>query len=363
MHESEPPSGSPPTEIEVYPIRPAVCPSDVSHPICSGAPIALPSRRPPDEAWNNGTSEALPSRRQPDEAWNNGASEALPSRRQSDEVWNNGTSEVEKIERERLAARLQSSKAWESLTIATISSADSIPLGTDLDPQNGYNNAWAAKQIADHTARKLVQCNLCWRVIDAENVGLSYGEHLGKPGQYVIDGVRQAVDYFRAQGISVIVVTKRKELEKQIAVNGQLLDGLTIVHADQRDDLMVLRQAHQKNCPVVSTDRFTNWQKDLRVATEVREWMLETLPLQVRFSWGPNNNFITDFDLPRPSVQPSSSVINTSMRLRILPQPKACEWCSTHSSEGDFWRDWWYCSKCWKRWCPEQAWEYGEEQL
>jgi len=171
------------------------------------------------------------------------------------------------------------------------------------------------------------------------------------------------VEYFRDQGISVIVVTKRKDTEKHLAVNGQLPDGLSIVHADQRDDLIVLKQAHQKNCPVVSTDRFTNWQKDLRVATEVREWMLETLPLQVRFSWGPNGNFVTDFDHPRPSVQPSSSDINTSMRLRILPQPKGCEWCCTHSSEGDFWRDWWYCSKCWKRWCPQQAWEYGEEQL
>ena len=67
---------------------------------------------------------------------------------------------------------LQRGNINESLSNCALTSADPVSLGTDLDPVDGYNNLWAAKTAS----KALVQCNLGNRVIDAENVGFSYGE-------------------------------------------------------------------------------------------------------------------------------------------------------------------------------------------
>ena len=47
-----------------------------------------------------------------------------------------------------IAERIQKGSA-DRLTISTLGSADTIPLGTDLDPHNGYSNLWAAGKVND----------------------------------------------------------------------------------------------------------------------------------------------------------------------------------------------------------------------
>ena len=56
--------------------------------------------------------------------------------------------------------------------------ADTIPLGTDLDPHNGYCNLWAAGKVHDPNARRLVQYDLGRRGIDAGDIGFSYGKEV-----------------------------------------------------------------------------------------------------------------------------------------------------------------------------------------
>ena len=53
-----------------------------------------------------------------------------------------------------IAERLQKGTA-DCVTISTLGSADTIPLGTDLDPHNGYCNLWAAGKVHDPNARRL----------------------------------------------------------------------------------------------------------------------------------------------------------------------------------------------------------------
>ena len=47
-----------------------------------------------------------------------------------------------------IAERIQKGSA-DRLTISMLGSADTIPLGTDLDPHNGYSNLWAAGKVND----------------------------------------------------------------------------------------------------------------------------------------------------------------------------------------------------------------------
>ena len=47
-----------------------------------------------------------------------------------------------------IAERLQKGTA-DCFTSSTLGSADTIPLGTDLDPHNGYSNLWAAGKVND----------------------------------------------------------------------------------------------------------------------------------------------------------------------------------------------------------------------
>lgn len=193
---------------------------------------------------------------------------------------------------------LCNSDAYECLTIRTLTSADTIPLGTDLDPQH-HNNLWAARQVKDPNAKLLVQYNLCCRVIDAENVGYSFGiEVRGKPKFYDVEGVRRAVAHFQSKGIDVVIVTKRQDTAQCLPG-----DGVQVVIAERTDDLVVLKQAQSRNCPIVSRDAFAKWRKDLRVSTGLRRWLCESSSLQVRFSWGTGGEFVPDFDLPRPVVR------------------------------------------------------------
>jgi len=159
----------------------------------------------------------------------------------------------ENVERQRVMARLSRPCACDSLTIGTLTSADTIPLGTDLDPMNGYCNFWAANKVQEPIERLLVQRNLGYRVIDAENVGFSYGkEVLRLDKKYEEEGVRRAVAYFVDSGIRVVIVTKRAELKAEAR------DGVDVVLAERTDDIMVARQAQRLNCPMVSRDGFGN---------------------------------------------------------------------------------------------------------
>lgn len=196
---------------------------------------------------------------------------------------------------------LHSGDRYESLTIATLNSADTIPLGTDLDPQNEYNNLWAAGHVKDPNGKLLVQYNLCCRVIDAENVGFSFGAEVRQKEKfYDVEGVWRAVAHFKNRGIEVVVVTKRRETQSLSC------DGVHVVMAERTDDLVVLKQARSRNCPIVSRDGFAKWKTDLRVSAELREWLYHSADLQVRFSWGSSGEFVPDFDLPRPVLRPRS---------------------------------------------------------
>ena len=62
----------------------------------------------------------------------------------------------------------------DTLTIASVRSTDSIPIGTDLDPVNGYQNLWAANRVSDPMAKLLVQRKHGCHVVDGENVGYSF---------------------------------------------------------------------------------------------------------------------------------------------------------------------------------------------
>jgi len=206
---------------------------------------------------------------------------------------------AEDLDRQRVVKGLTHEHDHDRLTIGTLTSADTIPLGTDFDPGH-YNNLWLADQISDPNGKLLVQYNLCCRVIDAENLGFSYGSDvLGKRHCYDVEGVNRAVAHFQKQGVEVVVVGKRQDL-------GHFGDDVTVVRAERTDDLMVLKQAHSRNCPIVSRDGFAAWKTDLRVDKELRQWLSDSADLQVRFSWGAGGHFVTDFDLPRPCVQPSS---------------------------------------------------------
>lgn len=189
--------------------------------------------------------------------------------------------------------------AWESLTIGTLTSDDTIPLGTDLDPQNQYNNLWAASQVKDPNGKLLVQYNLGCRVIDAENIGYSFGKEVrGKTKFYDVEGLKRAVAHFQSKGIDVVIVTKRQGTAQDLSG-----PGIQVVVADRTDDLMVLKQAQSRNCPIVSRDGFAEWKTDMRVSTDLRQWLSEASDLQVRFSWGTGGDFVPDFDLPRPVVR------------------------------------------------------------
>merc|ERR1711879_244425 len=130
---------------------------------------------------------------------------------------------------------------FDSLTIGSLTSSDTIPLGTDLDPQN-YCNHWAASKVGSQVEKQLVRCNLQYRVIDAENVGFSYGlEVLKKVGHYDPEGVRRAVSHFLQQGLRSVVVSKRKDMLWE-----DFGDDTCIIIAELNDDVILLKEASKR---------------------------------------------------------------------------------------------------------------------
>ena len=71
----------------------------------------------------------------------------------------------------------------DTLTIASVRSTDSIPIGTDLDPVNGYQDIWAANRVSDPMGKLLVQRNHGCHVVDGGNVGYSFFSFLSKNAQ------------------------------------------------------------------------------------------------------------------------------------------------------------------------------------
>lgn len=248
----------------------------------------------------------------------------------------------EEFHRERVVEGLQRPRPHGCLTISTLTSADTIPLGTDLDPRNNYTNLWVAGKISDPTARQLVQCNLACRVIDGENVGFSYGEEVLMKGSkhYDVEGVRRAVKYFQAQSLELVVVTKRASLQRELLCG----DGVSIIKAEETDDVMLLNQAFERNCPVVSRDGFKKEREDLRISQEVRQWLSDSSRLQVRWTWDPKGNFSPDFPLPRPVVEPSHSQFGFGGDAQLHGRWD-CHGCSVAVNKGT-----WYCDSCWMEW-------------
>lgn len=255
------------------------------------------------------------------------------------------TAQQSEHERDRLREGLNNNLECDGLTIATLTSADTIPLGTDLDPQNQYNNLWGANQTKNARGKLLVQYNLCCRVIDAENVGFSYAQDaLGLKkgcntfGAACVEGVKRAAEHFSKSGIEVIVVYRRKETEQL-----KLGDGVHLVHAERTDDVMVLRQAQTRNCPIVSRDGFAVWKADLRLSSHLRAWLSESQDIQVRFSWGAGGAFVPDFDLPRPVMRTRPGVM-----CRDCGQPQR------DSVVGRWAHNQWYCDECWRKWMGQK---------
>lgn len=257
-------------------------------------------------------------------------------------------------DQERLALSRGLLAECETYSIAPLSDEDDVPLGTDTDPENGYRNLWAAGQASDDRLGLLVESNLGCVVIDAENVGISYGKEVnkGQPGQtsyvYSGEGVCKAVQYYTDRGVHAIVVAKASSIMRDGRVKEMEGDAVEVVLAERTDDIMVLKMACERNCPIVSRDGFRDWQQDPRLDRELRRWLLEKGDLQVRFFWGPRGRFMPDLDLPRPTLRPQE------------PRRHAtCSKCLRDEDErfGE-WAEWrgewlWYCAPCHRDW---QSW-------
>lgn len=193
----------------------------------------------------------------------------------------------------------------DSLTIATLDTVDSIPLGTDLDPMNAYNNAWAAQQVPDAVGKILLTHDLGRRILDGENLGFTYGSQvLRKERHYDVEGVRKAVDYFLRKGLDVTVVGKRASLHRDLAP--QVQSGhCHVVLGDSSDDVFILKQAFTQRCPVVSRDNFRAHLSDLRIDPGLRRWYGDAgAQLQVKFAFDPRGEFVPDYDHQVPLLRP-----------------------------------------------------------
>merc|ERR1711920_1073393 len=155
-------------------------------------------------------------------------------------------------QRQRLKEALDREHALDVHTISTLTSKDSIPLGTDLDPHHWVND-WAARKMQDPTTQQLIRCNTGCRVIDAENVGYAFGREVVGNRLYYVEGVRRAIYHYREKGILVIVVSKRSETQQSIPID------VKFVKAERTDDIIILKESQRWNCPIVSRDSYDNW--------------------------------------------------------------------------------------------------------
>merc|ERR1711937_447473 len=105
------------------------------------------------------------------------------------------------------------------------------------------------------------QCNVGYRVIDAENVGFSYGrEVLGREKHWELKGVGLAIEYFLQRQIRVRVVTPRLRARGELEAAGA--EVIVAENIGGTDDVQVLKQARELNCPWVSRDRVRDWEHD-----------------------------------------------------------------------------------------------------
>jgi len=192
------------------------------------------------------------------------------------------------------------SESLDAVSLGSLESSDTIPLGTDLDPFN-YNNLWIANRLKNPIEKLMGSSNLGWRVLDGENIGVSYCEFMKKKDGYEC-GVRRAADYFVQRGIRVIIVTRRRSMKKYEASN------IDVVIADSTDDVMTIKQAQLRNCPIVSRDGFRKEKADRRLAAELRQWLQDTEELQVRYTWGSAGEFLPDWDLQNLVMKSSPKI-------------------------------------------------------
>jgi len=196
---------------------------------------------------------------------------------------------------------------WEALTISSLGPEDTIPCGTDLDPAN-YYNLWAASKTKDENAKRMFTHDLGWRILDAENLGFTYGQRaLGHEKHFAVAGVRKAVAHFLRQGLSVIVIGQRQSLQRDLAAEVET-GRCHVIVADNTDDVIILKKAFQKRCPVVSRDLFRTQLSDIRIDSTLRRWYEEQgANLQVNYTFGEDGNFEPDYALDMPILQPRGS--------------------------------------------------------
>ena len=116
------------------------------------------------------------------------------------------------VEDDRLFPPDLNAETHGGLTINSLTSEDTVPLHTDTDPNNGHCNLWAEKQVCYSPSASLLFSNdTSRRILNGENIGFSYGEHvLFRKKHYAAEGLRRAVDSFLRKGCTqTIAVTKR----------------------------------------------------------------------------------------------------------------------------------------------------------
>jgi len=193
----------------------------------------------------------------------------------------------------------------DALTITTLGGEDTIQLGTDLDPVNAYNNLWAASKIKDEIGQILLTHDLAWRILDAENLGFTYGQRVRKKDKFFVEGVKRAVAHYLRDGCNVIVVGQRQTLPQDLAAEAKT-GRCQVLVADNTDDVIILKKAFEKRCPVVSRDLFRKQMADLRIDPELRKWYSkEGAKLQVKFTFDEEGKFQPDHALPMPVLRPS----------------------------------------------------------
>lgn len=196
---------------------------------------------------------------------------------------------------------------WEALTISSLGAEDTIPCGTDLDPAN-YNNLWAASKTKDENAKTMFTHDLGWRILDAENIGFTYGQRvLGREKHFAIAGVRKAVAHFLEERLSVIVIGQRQSLQQELAAEVHA-GRCHVIVADNTDDVIILKKAFEKRCPVVSRDLFRKQLSDPRIDATLRRWYKEQgAHLQVNYTFGEHGEFLPLYALDMPILKPRCS--------------------------------------------------------
>ena len=134
--------------------------------------------------------------------------------------------------------------------------------------------------------------NLAWRVIDGENVGFQYAQRARqRSNTFDVEGVWLAVEYFQKQGINVVVVGRRPTIQQKLGNHAE------VVLMDTLDDVLVLKEAHRRNCPIVSNDKYREWGNDLRIDRPLRNWWKHSKDIRVEYTFN-GNIFVPALDLP-----------------------------------------------------------------